>query len=290
MELAPHTKLSMKTHATLNEAWLQEQIRTNPEILGLGPVRVLDRERSLTGGGRLDLLLWDEDAERRYEVELMLGATDPSHIIRTIEYWDLERRRYPSYEHVAVLVAEQITTRFLNVMQLLSGTIPLIAIQLDALEVCGKLVLNFVRILDQVELRADDIAESAGAKSVDRTYWVDHAGDSLVRICEQTRDLLREASKQQVELNFVNQYIGLKANGVTNNFVHFGPRPYYKLVHAWVKVSDANTWKARLDQAGIQTRARAVNRLEVSLKAGDLEANRATFLELFGQASAEALG
>jgi hypothetical protein len=33
----------------------------------------------------------------------MLGATDESHIIRCIEYWDIERRRYPAYEHCAVL-------------------------------------------------------------------------------------------------------------------------------------------------------------------------------------------
>ena len=41
---------------------------------------------------------------QRYEVELRLGATDEFHIIRCIEYWDIELRRYPSYEHIAVLV------------------------------------------------------------------------------------------------------------------------------------------------------------------------------------------
>ena len=30
-----------------------------------------------------------------YEVEVMLGETDPSHIIRCIEYWDIEKRKYP---------------------------------------------------------------------------------------------------------------------------------------------------------------------------------------------------
>jgi len=34
-------------------------------------------------------------ANTRYHVELQLGATDESHIIRTIEYWDTERRRWP---------------------------------------------------------------------------------------------------------------------------------------------------------------------------------------------------
>ena len=47
-----------------------------------------------------------------------LGKTDESHIIRTIEYWDIERKRYPQYDHTAVIVAEEITSRFLNVIGL----------------------------------------------------------------------------------------------------------------------------------------------------------------------------
>src|SRR5690606_21168718 len=144
----PHQKISLRKHPTLNEAWLHERICEDPTILGLGDVRVLDRERQLTGGGRLDLLLLDDENNRRYEVEIQLGATDPSHIVRAIEYWDLERRRYPAYEHIAVIVAEDITSRFLNVMALLSGSIPMIAIQLDALQVADHLLLNFVQVLD----------------------------------------------------------------------------------------------------------------------------------------------
>jgi len=41
-----------------------------------------------------------------YEVEVMLGETDPSHIIRSIEYWDNEKRKYPQRQHFAVLIAE----------------------------------------------------------------------------------------------------------------------------------------------------------------------------------------
>ena len=55
-----------------------------------------------------------------------------SHIVRCIECWDIERRRSPAYDHVTVLVAEDITSRFLNVMSLLAGRIPLVAIQLNA--------------------------------------------------------------------------------------------------------------------------------------------------------------
>jgi len=85
-------------------------------LLGLGELDVIDRERTQFAGGRLDMLLADTDPEAnaRYEVEVMLGPTDPNHIIRCIEYWDVERRRYPAYNHIAVLIAEEVTSRFLT--------------------------------------------------------------------------------------------------------------------------------------------------------------------------------
>jgi hypothetical protein len=56
-------------------------------------------------------LLEDDAGEQRYEIELMLGASDESHVVRCIEYWVIERQRYPAYEHCAVLVAENIMAR-----------------------------------------------------------------------------------------------------------------------------------------------------------------------------------
>ena len=69
-----------------------------------------------------------------YEVETMLGETDPDHIVRTIEYWDLMKRKWPQRQHYAVLVAERITKRFFNVIQILSSAVPLIAIQVNVVE------------------------------------------------------------------------------------------------------------------------------------------------------------
>lgn len=56
-----------------------------PLKIGLGDLTLIQRERAQGKAGRLDLLLSDPDQGRRYEVELMLGATDASHVIRTIE-------------------------------------------------------------------------------------------------------------------------------------------------------------------------------------------------------------
>ncbi len=120
-------EISLKNHPILNAAWLQEVIAYNTEILGLGDLIVKDKERIQAPGGRLDLLLQDVDTFKRYETEIQLGKTDETHIIRTIEYWDVERKRYPQYEHCAVIIAEEITSRFLNVISLFNGMIPLIA-------------------------------------------------------------------------------------------------------------------------------------------------------------------
>lgn len=85
----------------INEAYLEKFIDADPTVLGLGDVFVVERQRRHEKAGRLDLLLQDVSGEIRYEVELMLGSADESHLIRTVEYWDIERRRYPAYDHRA---------------------------------------------------------------------------------------------------------------------------------------------------------------------------------------------
>jgi|GEM_PF-3382157 len=107
-------RIWIKGHSELNERWVQDIIAEDPTVLGLGDLILKDKERIQPHAGRLALLLQDSDSTRRYEVEVQLGKTDESHVIRTLEYWDVERKRYPQYEHCAVIVAEDITSRFLN--------------------------------------------------------------------------------------------------------------------------------------------------------------------------------
>ncbi|MGA2739687.1 MAG: hypothetical protein ABSG65_19885 [Bryobacteraceae bacterium] len=157
--LAPNiaeSKVIGLAEANISEAQIEDWISKNPGVLGLGEVSVIRRQRRQEAGGRLDLLLEDSDNDRRYELELMRGSLDPSHLVRSVEYWEIERRLYPAYDHCAVIAAEDITARFLNVIQLFSGSVPIIAMQLTCIQVEGKLALNFVRVLDSRRLRDDD--------------------------------------------------------------------------------------------------------------------------------------
>src|SRR6266487_6179324 len=105
-------KILLKTHPELSEKWVQQRVAEDPTLLGLGELILKDKERIQPRAGRLDLLFQDAETTRRYEVEIQLGSSDETHIIRTIEYWDVERKRYPRYDHTAVIIAENITSRF----------------------------------------------------------------------------------------------------------------------------------------------------------------------------------
>jgi hypothetical protein len=215
-------RVSLKGHAEYDEKWVHARIAEDPKILGLGDLVLLQQERVQPTGGRLDLLLQDAGTRRRYEVEVQLGALDESHIIRTLEYWDVERKRYPQYDHCAVLVAEEITGRFLNIVSLFNGTVPLIAIQMQAYKVGEYLTLIFTTVMDELRrgLEEDDIAE---ATPTDRSYWENKGSKATLAIVDQLLSIVREFDPA-LELKFNKFYIGLARNGRVNNFVSFVPQ------------------------------------------------------------------
>jgi hypothetical protein len=221
IEYVDHQLISMKSHGLLNEPWVHERIKENPALLGLGEVDVLDHERRQPGAGRLDLLLRDPTANVRYEVEIQLGQTDEAHIIRTIEYWDIERRRYPQYDHCAVLVAEDITSRFLNVIALFNGHIPLIAIKLSAIAVAGKVTLVATTVMDQMTLGTDE--EDEPQEPTDRKYWESRATPASLHVVDTIIGWVRDLDPN-LDAKYNKYYIGIAQNGIVNNFVSFRPR------------------------------------------------------------------
>jgi hypothetical protein len=151
-----------------DEFWLRDRIYDDPSILGLGDLQAVMKEKTQSQRGRLDLLLKDPADESMFEVELQLGETDPSHIIRTIEYWDIEKRRWPNRSHTAVLVAERITSRFFNVVQLLSKAVPIIGIQASIVQVGDAKALHFTTIIDAYEEPEEDEV----FQETDEKYWL----------------------------------------------------------------------------------------------------------------------
>ena len=184
MKHVPLKTIQLKNHPELSERWLQDIIADDPSIIGIGDVILKDKERIHHHAGRLDLLLQDADGNDRYEVEIQLGATDESHIIRTIEYWDIERKRYPQYNHTAVIIAEDITSRFLNVISLFNGSIPLMAIQVSAIQTAEGVGLHFTKVLDVQQLGLVDEDEEV-AEITNRDYWLKRGTPKTVAMADK---------------------------------------------------------------------------------------------------------
>lgn len=229
--------ISLKDHPKIKEKWVQKIIAEDPSILGLGDIELKDIERKQPRAGRLDFLFQDEN-NRRYCVEVQLGKTDESHIIRTIEYWDLERKRYPQYEHVAVIVAEDITSRFLNVISLFNGHIPIVAIQMSAFKINENSIgLNFVKVLDETALQTYDDDENSQTM-VDRAYWENKASKYTLEIADSLLGIIQEEIDSDIRLKYNKFYIGLERMGLANNFITFKPRKDHLIVQPRLEKND----------------------------------------------------
>lgn len=107
-------------------------------MLGLGDIELRAKEKIQSSGGRLDLLLEDQDAGKRYECELQLGKTDKMFdIIREV---DLEAG--PNYnKHYIGLIRHNSAANYCyflpkkNFTKMLSKSIPEDALVQEAEEV-----------------------------------------------------------------------------------------------------------------------------------------------------------
>jgi hypothetical protein len=240
--------ISLKNSQEFNEKWLQTRIEEDPSIIGLGELEFRDTEKMQIGGGRLDTILYDPEDKKRYEVEIQLGKTDESHIIRTIEYWDLERKKNPQYNHCAVIIAEDITSRFLNVISLFNGFIPLIAIQVKAITIDGNISLFFTKVLD--ETKFDLLQEDAISEPTDRNYWDKRASKDSLKLMEKIMKHLEDIIGEY-KPKYNKYYIGLQKNDMANNFIYFTPRKTAVIMN--IKLEKTEEYDELLEHSDLDT-------------------------------------
>ncbi len=277
-------RVILAKHPTLSERWVQDQIKADPSLLGLGELEVHSVERSQPRAGRLDMLLKDPETYRRYTVELQLGATDETHIIRSLEYWDIERKRYPQYDHCAVLVAEDVTSRFLNVISLFNGTVPFVAIQMAAYQVGDALTLTFAKVLDEMRRGFEEEDDSDGAEAVDRAFWEAKGDPGTVVLADKVLALVREFDGK-LESRYNKHYIGFVRDGQAFNFAVCRPRKK-DVLRLDVRLERSEERSAQLEQAGL-TVADYDSRwgaYRLNLKASDLAKHSDLLRELLKEA------
>jgi hypothetical protein len=282
MEFKKFASVDMRKRG-ISEASIESLIAAQPELLGLGDDLVLvDRQRQQPGAGRLDLLLQDADQSRRWEVELQLGKTDESHIIRVLEYWDIERKRYPNYEHTAVIIAEDITSRFMNVISLFHGAIPLVAIKMEALEHNGELGLHFTKVLEPIALGSED--EDGVQSATDRAYWENQRGTkATVQIADELADIAR-AIGIPIELKYNKFYIGITLKGAPELFMIFRPKKTFTRFEP--RLPDSESLRKKCEDAGLTLMGyeQRWGRFRIELRPGEVVKNREILTQLIKEA------
>lgn len=282
MSYVKFEKISLKNHPELNERWVQERIAEDPAILGLGDVVLKDKERIQPRAGRLDLLLQDAESNHRYEVEVQLGNTDESHIIRTIEYWDIEKKRYPQYDHTAVIVAEDITSRFLNVISLFNGVIPLMAIQMNALKLGDQFGLFFTTVVSQVYFGLVDEDEEV-REATDRSYWENRGSKKTVAMADELLEIARQFDPS-LELKYNKFYIGLAKQGQPKNFIIFRPKKGF--IRFEPRLSNSQETQERLEKSGLDIMDYDIRwgRYRIRLQPGEIKKNKDVLAEVVKEA------
>ena len=280
LEFVIPEKINLKKTPQYSEKWVQEKIANNPEILGLGTLEVWQKEKIQPGKCRLDLLLQDESGNTRYEVEIQLGQTDESHIIRVIEYWDIEKKRNPNFEHIAVLVAEDVTSKFLNVLSLFNGAIPLIVLKMEMIKVKNYISLVFTKVLDQ-SISKEPIEPPP---PTDREYWEKkRASKKTLEMVDSLFEILKTIDSQLV-LKYNKFYIGLSRDDQPFLFVDFKPQKTWLRLEIRLPESDETTekiWKSKIELLDYSTR---YGQYIIRLSKEDIEHNKDLLNDLFLEA------
>lgn len=164
-------------------------------------------------------------------------------------------------------MAEEITSRFLNVISLFNGHIPLVAIQMNAVRVGDAVSLIFATVLDQVRLGLVDEDEEV-SEVTDRHYWTTRASDQTVSLVDRLLEMIHELDEGFV-LNYNKFYIGLAKDGQTDNFTIFRPKKGWTWLEPRLDRSEnLELEEAGLDVMGYQTKG---GRYRIRLTPQDVE-------------------
>ena len=272
-------RISLEKNTDLDESWVQQQIADDPSILELGDLVVRDTDRENKRAGWPDLLLQDCESMSRYAVHLQLGASDEAQIIRAIESYDMQKKSLPQYKYCAVLIAEDIGSRHLNVLSLISETVPFIAIQMQCFQVGEYMTLLFSKVIGNslgIVGYADEDAETTPA---DRAYWEQHASKETVALVDQMLEVVQDIDPT-LNLKYNMSFIGLERDGQPENFVKF--RPNKSQLGFELRLPLTDELSTRVDTAGLSALEydRKGNCCRLRLTRGDITSRADVLKEL----------
>ena len=185
---------------------------------------------------------------------------------------------------MAVIVAEEITSRFFNVISLFNGFIPVVAIQMTVLRLDDNRVsLVFTKVLDLLVLGTD---EEERVELADAGYWEGRSTPGMMKLTRHLHRMIQEQD-EGVTLKYNKQYIGLVKNDAPNNYIIMKPRKKKVSFQPRIPRSDEITEiidESGLDRLSYDTR-NGRYRIDISSKAA-IDENQDLLVELIEKAKA----
>ena len=169
-----------------------------------------------------------------------------------------------------------MTGRFLNVLNLFNGHIPLIVLKLDAFKVDNDIALHFTKILDRVQLGVPEEEETS--EPANRAYWEKRICPEMLKIADALFGIVKSVESNVVQ-NYNRYYIGLLRNNVAANYCYFKPKKAYVYMLAKIAKPDEDYMKM-LEDAGIEAGYTKWNVLRMKFSQAPTEAQVAVIKEV----------
>ena len=99
-----------------------------------------------------------------------------------------------------MIVAEQITARFYNVISLFNRLIPIIALQVSAVEVVDDVSLMFTTVMNHYDVDPGDV-DSDDVAVWDRAYWESSTDPEVLALIDELVGIVQEMN-DRVVLNY----------------------------------------------------------------------------------------
>jgi hypothetical protein len=178
------------------------------------------------------------------------------------------------------LIAEEVNGRFLNVIDILNGNVPLIALQMQAIKVGDLNTVIFTKVVDEIVLGSEfEEEEEIEAATTDRTYWEAKASKDSLGLADDLLNILREFDPS-LSLTYKKHYVGIAKEKEAFNFVIFKPKKSH--VNAELKIPHSDELDARIKAGGLEILeySRQWNRYRIHLTKADLVERRPLVAEL----------
>ncbi len=152
----------------------------------------------------------------------------------------------------------------------------MIAIQMEALKLDDKIMLNFTNVLDEIIPGEDD----GDGGPVDRSFWEKKVLKQSLDTADASFYIIKgfdPVAKQ----NYNKAYIGIADEIRPRNYILFKAKRRWVRVEA--KISDQEPWRHRLEDAGIFVFPKSVRgkRIAFRLNNMELEQNKDLISDLY---------